>query len=528
METLLPSPASWMAGVFAFLIFCYLLFTRVINRTGSGMKRKAPEASGARPFLGHLHLLGGSKPAHVVLGDLADTYGPIFTIRLGVRLTLVVSNWEIAKECFTTNDKAFANRPRTLAAELLGYNYAMFGFSPYGPYWRQIRKIVTLEVLSNHRLEKLKHIRESEVRTSIKELYKLGVEGVSNSSSGKVLVEMKRWFWTLNINMVFKMVVGKRYSEAETSHGKDENDRRRKAFRDFFELTGTFTVGDSLPFLRWLDLGGHEKAMKKTAKELDHILEEWLEEHKQKRNSGNAESEHDFMGMMLSLLNDAAELPSYDADTINKATCLSLILAASDTTMVTLTWALSLLLNNRNALKKAQEELDIHVGRDKLVEESDIKKLVYLQAIIKETLRLYPAAPLSVPHESMEDCVVSGYHIPAGTRLLINLYKIHRDPHAWSDPCEFQPERFLTTYKDFDVRGQNFELIPFGSGRRMCPGVSLALQVLELTLANLLQGFELGTPLDEPVDMGEAIGITNLKVSPLEVLITPRLPAVCY
>ncbi|WRX30807.1 Cytochrome P450 - like 10 [Theobroma cacao] len=379
-------------------------------------------ASGARPFLGHLHLLGGSKPAHVVLGDLADTYGPIFTIRLGVRLTLVVSNWEIAKECFTTNDKAFANRPRTLAAELLGYNYAMFGFSPYGPYWRQIRKIVTLEVLSNHRLEKLKHIRESEVRTSIKELYKLGVEGVSNSSSGKVLVEMKRWFWTLNINMVFKMVVGKRYSEAETSHGKDENDRRRKAFRDFFELTGTFTVGDSLPFLRWLDLGGHEKAMKKTAKELDHILEEWLEEHKQKRNSGNAE----------------------------------------------------------------------------------------------------------MPHESMEDCVVSGYHIPAGTRLLINLYKIHRDPHAWSDPCEFQPERFLTTYKDFDVRGQNFELIPFGSGRRMCPGVSLALQVLELTLANLLQGFELGTPLDEPVDMGEAIGITNLKVSPLEVLITPRLPAVCY
>ena len=189
--------------------------------------------------------------------------------------------------------------------------------------------------------------------------------------------------------------------------------------------------------------------------------------------------------------------------------------------MVTLTWVLSLLLNNRHALKKAQEELDIHVGKDKLVEESDIKMLVYLQAIVKETLRLYPPGPLSVPHESMEDCVVGGYHIPAGTRLLINLYKLHRDPQVWSDPCEFQPERFLTTYKDFDVRGQNFELIPFGSGRRMCPGISFAFQILELTLASLLQGFEFGTPLDEAVDMSEAIGLTNLKA-------TPRLPPFCY
>ncbi|KAK6245332.1 hypothetical protein SCA6_008422 [Theobroma cacao] len=528
METLLPSPASWMAGVFAFLIFCYLLFTRLINRTGSGMKRKAPEVSGARPFLGHLHLLGGSKPAHVVLGDLADTYGPIFTIRLGMHPTLVVSNWEIAKECFTTNDKAFANRPRTIAAELLGYNYAMFGFSPYGPYWRQIRKIATLEVLSNHRLEKLKHMRESEVRTSIKELYELGVEGVSNSSSGKVLVEMKRWFWTLNINMVFKMVVGKRYSEAETSHGKDENDGHRKALRDFFELTGTFTVGDSLPFLRWLDLGGHEKAMKKTAKELDHILEEWLEEHKQKRNSGNAESEHDFMGMMLSLLNDAAELPSYNADTINKATCLAIILGGTDTTTVTITWALSLLLNHRDVLEKAQHELDTYVGRERPVQESDVKNLVYLQAIIKETTRLYPAGPLSVMHESVEDCTTAGYFIPAGTRLLVNLSKLQRDPKAWSNPDEFRPERFLTTHKHFDVRGQNYELIPFGSGRRVCPGISFALQVLQFSLASLLQAFEITTPSDEPVDMGEGAGLTNLKATPLEVILTPRLPLHLY
>ena len=140
-----------------------------------------------------------------------------------------------------------------------------------------------------------------------------------------------------------------------------------------------------------------------------------------------------------------------------------------------MTWALSLLLNNRDALKKVQEELDIQVGNRLLVTESDTKNLVYLQSIVKETLRLYPAAPLSVIHEAIEDCTVNGYHVSAGTWLIFNLQKIHRDPHVWSNPSEFRPKRFLTTHKDIDVRGKKFQLIPFGSGRRMCLRVSFAL-----------------------------------------------------
>ncbi|GMI90650.1 cytochrome P450, family 82, subfamily C, polypeptide 4 [Hibiscus trionum] len=522
MEILFPFSVTGMVGIFAFLLFSYMLFTAVVRQKSSNNKKNPPEISGGRPFLGHLHLLGGPKPAHITLGNFADEYGPIFTVRLGVHPTLVVSNSEVAKECFTTNDKAFAGRPRSLAAEILGFNFAMFGFSTYGPYWRHVRKIATLEILSNRRLEKLKHVRESETKESIKRLYEL----VSKNNGPKpVVVEMKRWFWTLNINTVFKMVIGKRYSEVESSHGEDENERRRKAIRDFFNLTGTFTVADSLPFLRWLDLGGHEKAMKETVEKLNQILEECLVEHKRKRNSGKPEGEHDdFMDMMLLLLEDAGNLPSYDADTINKATCLAIILGGTDTSTVTLTWALSLLLNHREALKKAQHELDTCVGKDRLVQESDIKNLVYLQAIIKETTRLYPAAPLSVPHESLEDCTTGGYFIPSGTRLLVNISKLQRDPKVWSDPDEFRPERFLTTHKHIDVRGQNFEFIPFGSGRRVCPGISLALQVLHLNLAALLHSFEITTPLDEPVDMREGAGLTNLKDAPLDVVFTPRLP----
>ena len=168
------------------------------------------------------------------------------------------------------------------------------------------------------------------------------------------------------------------------------------------------------------------------------------------------------------------------------------------------------------------------VGKERQVEESDLKNLVYLQAVLKETMRLYPATPLSVPREAITDCTVSGYYIPVGTQLFVNLYKIHRDPEVWEDPLEFHPERFLTTYKQYDVRGQQFEYMPFGSGRRICPGISFALLAMQFTLASLLHGFDISIPCDGTVDMTEGFGLTNLKATPLEVIATHRLPRNIY
>ncbi|KAG7943811.1 hypothetical protein I3843_15G063700, partial [Carya illinoinensis] len=467
-----------MASILALFLF-FLFIVWIWRRTQKTALQKIlpPKAGGAWPLIGHLHLLGGMQPAHITLGDMADKNGPVFSINLGMHRAIVVSSSKIAKECFTTNDKIFANRPKSLAAELMGYNYALLGFSPYGSYWRHVRRIVTLEILSNHRIEMFKHIRESEINTN-----------------NNTLVEMKRWFGYVTQNVLFMMVIKKRFSWSATKDENKGNDQCRKAMRDLFVLTGTFVVSDLLPYLRWLDLGGYEKAMKKTARELDHELEGWLEEHKQRRISGEVKKEHqDFMDVMLSIVIDSEEISSHEADAITKATCLALILAGTDTTTI---------------------------GRDRLVMESDLKNLVYLQAVIKETMRLYPAAPLSLPHESFEDCTLAGYHIPAGTRLLVNLSKIHRDPQVWSDPTEFCPERFLTTHKDVDFKGQHFELIPFGSGRRVCPGISFALQVMQLTLANFLHAFEITTvPAYEPVDMTEKVGITSLKDTPLEYML---------
>ncbi|KAL9418728.1 hypothetical protein AB3S75_036641 [Citrus x aurantiifolia] len=515
----LSTESTVAAAISALVIFLSIFL--LISRNGQKrtIKKKqaqrAPRAGGAWPLIGHLHLLGGPEPAHRVLGDMADKYGPIFTMKLGVKQALVVSNWEIATDCFTTNDKAFASRPQTMAMELLGYNFSVISFAPYGNYWRQSRKIATIELLSQH-------VRESEVKAAIQRLYK---NCISSSSSRKVvLVDMIHWIEGTVLDILLRIIAGKRH----TSQSEEANDWQQQ-IKKIAALFGQFVVSDALPFLRRLDIGGYERLMSKTAKYFDIILQEWVDEHKMKRVSGEVKGDEDFIYVLMSLLDDNAEqLPDRDADTVIKAICLSLIVAGTQTTVVTLTWAIALLLNNPEVLKKAQDEIDIQFGTERPVNESDTRNLVYLQAIIKETMRLYPAGPLLLPHECIEECIVNGYHVPAGTQLFVNAWKIQRDPCVWEEPCQFQPERFLTRHKDIDVGGQDFELIPFGSGRRMCPAVSYGLQVMQLMLASLVHAFDFTTPSDEPVDMGEAMGLPIAKATPLEVLLSPRLSASSY
>ncbi|KAL3372013.1 hypothetical protein AABB24_008517 [Solanum stoloniferum] len=495
-----------------FLYFIYMLFGIFCTKKGT----TPPKVAGSWPIIGHLHLFNGSKMPHKTLGLMADKYGPIFTVKFGSHQVVVVNNRKIAQDCLTTNDKALASRPKSLALEVLGYNYALFGMCPYGPYWREMKKIVVLELLSNHRVQMHRHIREFEVKTSLKQIYE-----VMNGSPNIVKIEMNQWFENLTMNVILRILFGKEHDF--------EVERARKAIRTFMNLFRVFVVADYMPSLRWLDIGGYEKEMKENAKEIDYILEKWLVEHKKKRSCGEnkCEDDKDFMDIMLALFEDAMDedLAGFDADTIIKSTCLVMWAGGSDTIVAALIWILSLLLNNPHVMKKAQEEIDIQVGRNKFVDESHINNLVYLQAITKESLRLYPPGPLSIPHESMEDCTVGDYTIPKGTRVLFNYWMIQRDPTIWSEPDVFKPERFLTTHKDIDVKGKHFELIPFGAGRRICPGISTTLVLLHLTLANVLHAFEITRPYNEPIDMSANLGI---KETPLEVLLAPRLSPDLY
>ncbi|XP_047325114.1 cytochrome P450 CYP82D47-like [Impatiens glandulifera] len=521
-----------MAGALFIIVmmsFYYLLKGNVFQILGTGAHRKLnkpPEPSGAWPVLGHLRLFRGPKFFHITLSEMADKYGPIFSIRLGLRRAIVVSNWELAKELSTTHDLAVASRPQMLAADHLSYNYAMFAFAPYGSYWREIRKFVSLELLSTQRLNLLSHIRVSETKSSIQQLYKLWADKVDDNltltTDIGVMVEMRQWISDLTTNVIFRMIYGKRYSGADVD--TEEARKYQRVFKKFLYLFGLNVVGDMIPWLRWLDIGGYEKVMKETSKEYDQLMVKLLEEHNDQRrgHNGPGKADLDFMDVMISMLKDT-NIDGYDVDTINKATCSVLNVAGVETTSTMLIWTLCLLMNHRHVLIKVEEELDIHVGKERNVEESDIPNLVYLQAVIKESLRLYPPGPLAAPREVTRDCVVGGYHVAAGTRLFLNLWKLQRDPKIWSEPLEFRPERFMTTHSNTDVRGQSFELIPFGAGRRVCPGINFAMQMGHLVLARLVHSFQISNINNELVDMTETEGLTISKATPLELIITPKL-----
>ncbi|KAJ8539829.1 hypothetical protein K7X08_014081 [Anisodus acutangulus] len=344
-----------------------------------------------------------------------------------------------------------------------------------------------------------------------------------------VKVNLTDWIEKLTLSLIVKMIAGKSYGRLEN---EEEAERFKRALKDFMYISMEFVLWDAFPIalFKWIDFQGHVKFMKRTFKDIDCVLQNWLDEHVKKRVSVDvvAGNEHDFIDVMLSMMNHDDFSDGYTRETTIKATVLSMVLDASDTTAIHLNWVMATLLNHRDVMKKVQEELDTKVGRNRWVEESDIKNLVYFQAVVKETLRLYPPAPLLVPHESVEDCIVQGYHIPKGTRLWVNTMKLQRDPKIWSNPDMFDPERFLTSQVGVDVRGQQYEFIPFGSGRRSCPGITYATQVTHLAIAHLFQGFDFSTPSNEPLDMKQGLGMTMRKVNPIEVFITPRLPSVLY
>ncbi|OIW17315.1 hypothetical protein TanjilG_22427 [Lupinus angustifolius] len=508
-------------GIFSLVILCFVVWHHFKASKG----KEAPMVSGSWPILGHLPLLSGSKATHHILGAMADRYGPVFTIKLGSAPVLVVNNWESAKECFTTNDLTLSYRPSLLMTEHMTYNQGMFSFSPYGAYWRETRKIINSGFLSNNKVDLLSDIRVFEVKSSIQELFNLWLR--KKDDSDFMLVEMKQWFRELALNVTFHMFAGKKYFGGDATNNDKESQKCIKTIREFLRLVGVYTVADAIPFLRWFDFGGHEKAMKKTFKELDSVIGGWLEEHRKKKASDHDEkSNKDFIDVMLSMI-DGSTIEGIDSDTVIKATTMTLVLGATDTSIVTHTWAICLLLNNPHALEKVKEEIDMNVGKERCVNESDINNLVYLQAVVKETLRLYPASPLTV-REFGQDCNIGGYYVKKGTRLFTNLWKIQTDPTMWPDPLEFKPERFLTTHKNVDVRGHNFEFIPFGSGRRICPGITFGLRTTYLTLATFLQSFEISKPSNKPIDMSAIVEVTNIKVTPLEILIKPRLCSNIY
>ncbi|GMI76292.1 cytochrome P450, family 81, subfamily D, polypeptide 8 [Hibiscus trionum] len=485
-----------------FLLLCINLLFRSKKHP-----RNLPPSPTSLPILGHLHLL--KPPVHRFYHSLSQKYGPVFSLRLGSRLVVVVSSSTAAEECFTKNDVVLANRPKLIMGKYFGFNYTTVSTSSYGDHWRNLRRIGAIEIFSSSRLNAFASVRRDEVRRLLVKLSR-------DSRRGFARVELKSMLNDLTLNNIMRMVAGKRYYGDEAT-GEDEAREFKELIAEAVSYAGPGNLADFLPVLNWF--GGYEKKVEKLGKKMNGMMQKLIDEHRCTKLENNNNS----TTMIDHLLNLQQSDPHYYTDEIIKGLILVLILAGTDTSAVTLEWAMSNLLNHPEILNKARAEIDSEIGDGNLIDESDVPKLKYLQRIILETLRLYPAAPLLLPHMPSSDCTMGGYDVPRGTIVLVNAWSIHRDPKSWDDPTSFKPERFENGEKlgGNDNVG-SYKLIPFGSGRRACPGAGLAQRVVGLTLGAMIQCFEWERIDSKEIDMVEATGGTMPKARPLKALCKAR------
>ncbi|KAJ7944483.1 putative Cytochrome P450 [Quillaja saponaria] len=489
------------------LSLIFLLLTFLIFYKRHKNYKNLPPSPPSLPIIGNLHHL--KQPLHRTFHSLSQKYGQIFSLRFGSRLVVVVSSSSAVEECFTKNDIVLANRPHLVTGKYIGYNYTTLTQAPYGDHWRNLRRIATLEIFSTQRLNSFIGIRRDETKRLLQSL---------NTDKGFAKVELRSKFSSLTFNIIMRMVAGKRYYGDDCDVADVEEAKQlRKIIRELVSFGGANNPADFMPkLLSWIDFNGFQKKIKNMGKIVDEFLQGLIDKHRRKNSEELGIKSNTMIDHLLSLQEDQ---PEYYTDQIIKGLIMVLILAGTDTSAVTLEWAMSNLLNHPEVLEKAKAEVDRNVGQDRLIDESDGSKLPYLHYIINETLRLFPAAPLLVPHLSSDDCIIGGYDIPRDTILLVNAWAIHRDSNLWNDPTSFKPERFDNNHGGAEA---NKLIIPFGLGRRTCPGAGLAQRTLGLTLGSLIQCFDWERVGPEEVDLTEGKGITMPKLIPLEAMCKPR------
>ncbi|KAI4313382.1 hypothetical protein L6164_026369 [Bauhinia variegata] len=468
--------------------------------------RKLPPGPLCLPIIGNLYILHHLRePLHHIFHRLSCKYGQIFSLWFGHHFFVVVSSLPLVNECFSKNDIVLANRPQFLSGKYIGYNYTTISTSSYGDHWRNLRRIVTVEILSTHRLNSFTAIRTDEAKMLIKKLARDSRKGKGTFAK----VEFRSKFLGLTFNIITRMVTGKRYYDdgCDILNGKEEGKEFIKLISELVKLGATSNPSDFLPILRCFDFGDLEKNLQRISRRTDALLQELIDEHRNGKESKNTMIDH--------LLTLQQSQPDYYTDQIIKGLISIMFNAGTETSAVTLEWAMSELLNHPKVLKKVREELDAHIGQDRLVEEQDVSRLPYLQSVIFETLRLHPAVPMLIPHMSSDHCTIGGYNIPKNTVVSVNAWAIQRDPRVWSEPMNFRPERF-------EKDGETNKLVLFGVGRRACPGVGLAQRTLGLTLASLIQCFEWARINDEEIDMTEGRGASMPKEMPLEAMCKER------
>ncbi|KAF8011074.1 hypothetical protein BT93_J1632 [Corymbia citriodora subsp. variegata] len=509
------SPMTLLLSVVPLLLFLGL---------AARLRRKPPYPPGPRglPVIGNMLMMG--ELTHRGLAKLAEKYGGICHLRMGFLHMVAVSSPDVARQVLQVHDGIFSNRPATIAISYLTYDRADMAFAHYGPFWRQMRKLCVMKLFSRKRAESWESVRD-EVDTMVHTV--AGSAGTA-VNIGELVFELTR-------DIIYRAAFG-----TSSSEGQDEF---ISILQEFSKLFGAFNIADFIPYLSWVDPQGLTARLVKARQSLDGFIDHIIDDHMDKKRNkagsdgGDQDVDTDMVDDLLAFYSEEAKVNESDdlqnsirltRDNI-KAIIMDVMFGGTETVASAIEWAMAELMRSPDDLKKVQQELADVVGLDRRVEESDFEKLTYLKCCLKETLRLHPPIPLLL-HETAEDAVISGYYVPARSRVMINAWAIGRDPGSWAEPDKFKPSRFLEPGVP-DFKGSNFEFIPFGSGRRSCPGMQLGLYALEMAVAHLLHCFTWELPdgmKPSEMDMGDIFGLTAPRSTRLAAVPTPRLVGALY
>ncbi|KAF6164809.1 hypothetical protein GIB67_005868 [Kingdonia uniflora] len=443
-------------------------------RNKRGVTRSRPPPSPSRLYI--IARMFGSL-LHHSLTQLSKKLGPVMLLKLGSVPVLVVSSAEVAREVLKTHDHVFCNRPVLEGFRKHLYNFKDVALSPYGEYWRQMRKICVLELLSAKKVHSFRSVRVQEVENMIK--------SISLTSSCVVNLDEKLNLFTHTV--ILRIALGRSYEGKEFESGGNLSELLNGAIG----MMGAFSVLSLFPYIgRVIALFTRlQQKLDNNFNELDALLQQVVDEHSDPdRQTGEYE---DIVDVLLRLEKEQFGEIRFTKDHI-KAILMDMYLAGSSSSSIVLIWTMAELAKNPRVMKKVQEEVRRCVGKKEKVDENDLDHLHYLKMVVKESLRIHPSGSVLIPRECMSHCIINGYDIYPKTWVLINIWAIARDPVSWKNPEEFLPERFIDC--PIDYKGKDFEFLPFGAGRRGCPGMSLGVAIIELALANLLYSFNWELP----------------------------------
>ncbi|KAH6820544.1 hypothetical protein C2S53_018592 [Perilla frutescens var. hirtella] len=474
-----------------------------IRSVKSGGRETSPPSPPTLPVIGNLHQLG--RLAHRSLWDLSRKHGPLMLLHFGQKPALVVSSAKVAKEVLKTHDLTFADKIAMSDAKKIFYDLSDIFNLPYGDTWRKLRSIVVHELLSSSRVMSFSSIRDEEIALFIENIQ----ECCSFDSSTPV--NLTNMFAALSNDLISRAAFGKKHGEEE--HGK----KFLEVLEESVGLLGNLSVAEFIPWLAWIDrLNGRHAALDRIAEKMDEILDAIIEDHLRSSYTSNKEN---FMDILLGIYK--GDTPGVSIDLISlKSVILDIFAAGTETTATTLVWLMTELLRQSRVMKKLQDEVRGIMKGKHHISDDELQKMHYLKAVIKETLRLHPAVTIFI-HVAREYVNLMGYEIAPETLAVVNVWALGRDPACWDEPEKFVPERFLNSSLNF--KGFDFELIPFGAGRRICPGIGFAAISLEHTVANLMLRFDWALPdgaKGEDLDITERPGITIRKKNPLLVVAT--------